>query len=614
MVHRSAWVLGLLTVLVLAAFWGHWKGDFVYDDVSQIRGNGLIRSGSGTLEAMTRDVWGFKGDKAEAWSNYWRPVFVAWLALNYRLFGLDSTVGWHWAVVGLHLVATWLGFLLLRRAGLGAGVSLAAAAVFAVHPAHVESVAWISGSPDPLVACLLLGSLLVLPRDGSPRPSGRWLACLGLYLLALLTKEIAVLGALLVLALDHARLEPTVGFGRRLARAAPFAALAMAYAGVRRLVLGFHEVLTPWQPDALEVALTAPRLLLFYLRQTVLPLELGPAYPLRAASAADPGALVGAAAVLLLAVGAILGAARLRRRPRLLLCLALFVLPLLPALNIRAFLPESLVHDRYLYLPLLGGWGAILLLARRALDALPRGWRSPLALLVMALVTGGLAAQTLGYVPAWRTEAALWRRGVEVDPRSAFNWSQHGHALAATGREREALDAFQRSLAITENGPALMGRAQMLVAMGRLDGARADLLRLVTSQPANTGAIERLAQVLQRTGELDLAARVLRQGREVNAHRYCELTGQLGVILYLQGDRPRALAELEAARRLVRPESLVPCHLSLFQLGVLYGELGREAEGRDALREFLAVTERSPDATVLDRRRRAARLLAGSSS
>ena len=131
-------VVGLvLAIVALAAYWGHWRGEFVYDDAHQIQSNGLLRTWDGTMQALGKDVWAFKGERPEAWSNYWRPGFIAWLAVNYRLFGVESAVGWHWTSWLLHLLACVLGFRLLTRSGMGRGAALAAAALFAAHPAHV---------------------------------------------------------------------------------------------------------------------------------------------------------------------------------------------------------------------------------------------------------------------------------------------------------------------------------------------------------------------------------------------------------------------------------------------------------------------------------------------
>ena len=93
------WLLPALVLGVLV-YINALGGEFVYDDLRQIVRNTLIQDGSQFWHALTSDVWAFKGDTGEPWSNYWRPVFVLWLIGNYRAFGLDSTAGWHAANQG----------------------------------------------------------------------------------------------------------------------------------------------------------------------------------------------------------------------------------------------------------------------------------------------------------------------------------------------------------------------------------------------------------------------------------------------------------------------------------------------------------------------------------
>jgi len=604
LIERNGMVCLCLVALSLAAFWGHWEGDFVYDDVYQIRGNGLLRTWTGTWEAMSQDVWAFKGEREEAWSNYWRPTFVAWLALNYRIFGLESPTGWHWSSLLLHCFACCLGFRFLVRARVPALAAFTAAAVFAVHPAHVESVGWISGSPDPLMTCLLLGSLLALPAEGRPRISRPWILALALYVLALLTKEVAVLAALLVFALDTRHEGTPLPLASKLRRAAPFAVIALAFVGARRWVLGAQEVELPWHLGPLEHLLTAPKLLGFYLRQTLVPTELSPIYPLRTTSLAH------ATSVDWLAVGALVGclAAALyfvRKHRELLVPTCLFALPLLPALNVGAFHPEQLVHDRYLFLPLLGAWAVLAILAARALRRAPglaiaRGGTA-LALVVVGL----LGYQTQRYLPTWQSARALWERAVEVDTESAFAWALYGEALRDGGDPGLALDAYNRSIQLFSSPLALTARAHLLTEAGQLEPARRDLEAVVAAQPDNTLAVERLAVVYQRLGALRQAEELLRSSRQRIPYYGCTLTAHLGVILYLQDRKADALAELETLVSRADETAVASCQLGLFHLGALYAERGEAGRARAAYSRFLEITRSSQAAVILDRRRQA---------
>ena len=197
---RSDVIILLVAVMLVAAvFANSVSGEFVYDDTKQIVANPLIRESGSFWKALTSDVWAFKGERAAAWSNYWRPTFMLWLMGNYRLFGLEDPRGWHLANIALHALVTLLGYGLLRA--LHASRLLAAPIVwlFAVHPVHVESVSWISGSPDLLLAAPLLGALwCVILNLRRPRP-WRWALALALYTIALGAKEVSILYPGLVL-------------------------------------------------------------------------------------------------------------------------------------------------------------------------------------------------------------------------------------------------------------------------------------------------------------------------------------------------------------------------------------------------------------------------------
>src|ERR1700722_4835856 len=88
--------------------------------------------------------------------NYYRPIFLLWLRLNYAFFGADAA-GWHLTSVACHVLATWLVFRIVRQMAGDRATALLAALIFGVHPAHIENVAWISGVTDPLMACFVLG-------------------------------------------------------------------------------------------------------------------------------------------------------------------------------------------------------------------------------------------------------------------------------------------------------------------------------------------------------------------------------------------------------------------------------------------------------------------------
>ena len=585
-----------LVILTGLAFANSLGGAFVYDDVKQIVANHLIQEPGRLGEALLSDVWAFKGEREEAWSNYWRPTFVLWLAGNAALFGVEAATGWHLTLILLHALVSCLAFRLLRRLGIGFSLALVAAGLFAVHPVHVESVAWISGAPDPLMSAFFLGALLLaLGNRQGPSP---WLtlASLGLFALSLGAKEVAVVLPLVLFFLRWERTSVDAG-GVAAHRAAlavvPYLALVALFLVSRRAVLGWIEIETPWHRSLWEILLTVPSLVIFYLRQCFFPLWLGPSYPLRAVAPDALGLGSFWMPVLLLAASVWLWLWACRRWRGVAAGGLLFALPLLPALNINAFIQEQLVHDRYLYLPLLGFLLALVSFGSGKARAGRRG-AAVAGLAVIAL----LGAQTVRYNRAWASEMTLWQWGVKSDSGSAFNLSQLGYALLAEGRRAEALEAFDKALDIKPVTAALLARAGIARESGRLRDAEADLRRVQRSQPANPLSYEGLALVYQQAGELEQAERILTLGRLRIPHHRCAFSSNLGVVRYLAGRKGAALQALRSVPPLVASDRSIACRLGLFHLGNLRRELGDEAGAVEAHQLFLELTGGSRDQRI----------------
>jgi hypothetical protein len=181
----------LAAVAAVVAFANATGGAFVYDDTRQIVANPLIQDPARLGEALASDVWAFRAEAGEAGSNYWRPAFVGWMVLNERLFGLDPA-GWHLSSLLLHALVTALAFGFLRQLRADARIAGAAALLFAVHPVHTESVAWISGSPDLLLGVGVLGALGAV-LAALERPAGwKWALAAAAGVLAVGSKEVGV--------------------------------------------------------------------------------------------------------------------------------------------------------------------------------------------------------------------------------------------------------------------------------------------------------------------------------------------------------------------------------------------------------------------------------------
>ncbi|MBK8150085.1 MAG: tetratricopeptide repeat protein [Acidobacteria bacterium] len=605
------WIL-LIVLVCFSVFANSIGGEFVYDDDRQVARNPLIQDISLAGTALTSDVWAFKGDGNYTASNYWRPTFTAWQILNFQIFGLNPA-GWHLTGILLHIAVCLLAFLLLRRWEMSQLTSFAIVLIFAVHPVHVESVAWISGSTDLLFAVFFLASVWFAEN----RRKGGGIADIGLSLaffgLALGAKEIALFCVpvyYFIFLRDDSDLSGDFRgpyFSKKaLMGSLLFGAVALVFFAGRWAVLG--RITQPVENavqfgDALR---SVPSVFIFYLKQIVFPITLSVNYPLRPVTDLGiSGFIVPAIASLV----ALAGLFYLARRSFLAaLGLLLFLLPLLPVFNLTAFPADQMVHDRYLYLPLFGILIVVFASIERLVD--PR-----FLLAAVVAISVALGVQTFLYNRVWANDLALWEHSVSVDPNSASGQAQYGVALSENGRNQEAINAFNAALDIEPSPYAYLGRAQTLIKNGQFEEAVWDLQTLTEMKSDKVNAYtlyqsyEALGVALQRKNDLVRAERVLREARKRLPIYQAALTEKIAVVLYLKNDKRSALTELESARNQARSELLPTSKSVFFRLGLLYTENGDSANARAAFQEFLKITGSITDREILAQRKQAAEIL-----
>lgn len=597
------WIIPLAAVCILV-FLNSLSGEFVYDDLRVVLRNPLIQDNKLIWSALTSDAWAFKGGGTMAASNYWRPTFTAWHILNFRLFG-SNPLGWHIASLFLHFCICILAYALLRRWAFSSMLAAAIVLIFAVHPTRVEVVAWVSGSPDLLFALSFLGSLWFVQSYAAKKNLIYLIPSLVLYGIALGSKEIAIVCLPIyyfVAAGKNAFKKESIS---ALLPLVVHGMLAAAYFLVRWSVLG--AIARP-ADDAVGTGtaiMSLPSMFAFYLRQIVFPFWIGPNYPL------EPAVYLGFWNFLLpLAVSAaavifIIYAAFKTQKGKL--AAALFFLPLLPAMNATAFTPEQIVHDRYLYLPLLG----LLMLA----VSYAAKFVTERSILIAAIILSiPLAVQTFRYNRAWANELALWSWSAAEDD-SSFSSMQHGAALLEAKRNDEAIAAFTKSINKKPSARGYLGRARGHLNKKQYANAEQDLINALqlpveTIEPyALYQTYESLGIVQGEQGKMEDAARTFRKARTVLPMYSAAITVKLAIALYQTGRKADALAELEPMRVQARRELLPESKEVFLRIGMLYAEQGRRDEARTTLLEYLSLTQGSGNETIAAERAEANRFL-----
>lgn len=440
---RKIRVLVLLIVLVGVTAVDHWqalRGDFSnLDDPEIILNNRSIRglSAQHIKEMFSKSYAGLGG---------YTPLVLLSYAIEYDLFGLRPHP-FHATNLILHIVNVLLIFWLMTLVTGGLGISFVTALFFAIHPVHVEPIAWIQGRKDLLFSFFYLSGLLAyIGYIRRTRQRAFYLAAIVLFGFSLFSKVTAMSFPLVILLLEKhfaGRVDRPA-----LVRTAPFWMLSGTF-----LLLSFlsHQSMiaqTYGQNPSFWRSLSAffyafP----FYAGKILAPLKLFPGYQNEIGH--DP-----IQAVISFAAFAVLTALSFfayRRKPALVTFgVGFAILTLLPTLPFHFF--GQPYEDRYLYLPLAGvlvGLAGLLpedifTIRPRSRGLLPVGS----ALLVTASV---LAAASSRQVSFWHDSLSLWSHVVRADPRSIVGYFNRARALDEAGQREAALEDYREAHRLAPN-------------------------------------------------------------------------------------------------------------------------------------------------------------------
>lgn len=429
-----------LLIATLLTFSLTFNFGWVYDDLPQIPNNPNLQwNRLGFL--FTHQLW---ASTAAMQSRFYRPFLTLWFVLNKTLFGLNP----HWfhvTTVLAHVAATALAFFVALALLRDAGAALLAAAVFGLHPLQVESASWISGVNDPLAAALCFGSFLLYRRALSKQQNrGIWWVLAGfLFLLALFAKEVSiVLPGIILIDLWSVSRDRSSGAARSaLPVISTYGIVSVFWLALRSWVLGGATVISspiPWS----TVLLSAPKIILFNFYRVIYPRGLSPQYDLRPIdSPASSAFLLSALALAVLIALAIMAA---RRDSRLWVAFAWLVLPVLPTLNLRWMNEDDFIHDRYLYVSMLG----VGLLLGFAYAGMRKKWPEqklvrPLAACIVAVFIFIFASDIQSQY--WANDVSLFSRAVARAPNNEWAQLNYGSALSARGKFADAAPYFVRS-------------------------------------------------------------------------------------------------------------------------------------------------------------------------
>jgi tetratricopeptide (TPR) repeat protein len=565
--------IGLVLLLTFVAYATAIGGGFVWDDDYYVTGNQTLRS----LDGLRR-IW----LEPTSIPQYYPLVHTSFW-LEYQLWQLNP-LGYHLVNVALHALAAILVFLLLRR--LSVPGALFAALLFAVHPVHVESVAWITERKNVLSAVFYLLALAAYLRFRPPEREahggdwGAWALAFLLFVCALLAKTVTCsLPAVLLLILYWKR-------GRLAWRdwlpLLPFFLIGLAMAATTGFLERVHVGAEgpEFELGLLERSLIAGRALWFYLGKLVWPHPLVFNYVRWEVDAAQWSQYLWP--LLALAVLAVLWAGRRRLGRAPLVAVLFFAGTLLPALGFVNVYPHrySFVADHFQYLASLG---VLTLLAAGAARLLPRGLPGQL---LRGAVLAILVLLCLRQGRVWANHETLWLDTVEKNPSSWVGFHNLGN-LAVRRSDLDAADTYYRKTLelFPEHIPTLNDVGLILVQRGQTADALPYYQRALELDPEVFVTRSNLGLAHLALGEPGKAAEHLREAVRLlpgDARTHHQLAGALVAI----GEPGPAEEHFREAIRLA-PRMIV----ARVRLGELLAMQGKVAQ---AIEVFEAVLEIQP--------------------
>ena len=538
---RPAVIALLLALAVVAVYAPVVDFEFVdYDDDVYVTKNQEVRKGL-TAEGFR---WAFTTGRA---SN-WHPV--TWLShmLDVELYGLDPG-GHHATNLLLHVLNTLLLFALLAYATGRPWPGLVAAALFALHPINVESVAWVAERKNLLSTTLGLASALAYVAYTKRGGASRYLLTAGLLALGLMAKPMLVTLPFLFLLLDYWPLDRlrTTSPGRLLLEKLPLVLLAAASGVVTLAVQHASGAVRTAETLALGPRLANGVLsYVRYLRKLVWPDDLALLYQHPYLPGGTPPAVWQVLGALLLLAALTVTAVFLARRRWILAGWLWFLLALLPVLGLIQAGSQAMA-DRYAYLPLIGlfvvlSWSGAALLGR--LDRRRTAARA-LALAALLAVLAGLAVCTRQQQRYWRNSLALFERGIEISPRNPTLQFNLGTVLETQGRTASAIEHYRQALQAEPGGARIhFGLANALAAEGRSAEAIREYAIALQIEPDDARTHFNLANTLRSRGKTAEAIEHYRQALEL-APGYAEAHNNLGTALLERGALAEALEQFE---------------------------------------------------------------------
>jgi len=586
--NKENMIIGVsLTLLILLIYWDTQFFDFInYDDPTYITDNYYVKVGL-TWQGL---IWALQ----DIHTGYWHPV--TWLShmLDYQLFGARSG-GHHWTSLLLHIVNTLLLFHVLAITTGERWKSAFAAALFAVHPLNVESVAWISERKNVLSAFFWLATTWAYVVYVKQPSFSRYLAVFFLFLMGLLTKPMLVTLPCVLLLMDvwplkryhsndgigKTNLLDKVAWRRLLIEKAPLFFLSVVISALTLLAVS-HEQGLPSLDVIPPVNRFAHALVSYvvYLGKFVWPTNLSVFYPHPIVTPIWQAIVAG----LFLLLTSWFCLWKWQQRPFLITGWLWFLGVLFPVIGIVQAGHQAFA-DRYVYLPYIGlyiitAWGVPVAFARFK-------YRKTLLKITAVFILLAFASCAWLQLRFWQNSIYLFERAISVTSR---NWVAHnnlGEALLKEGRISDAIHHFQAVLKIRPDYKYAHNNLGLaFTSKGRTSEAETFYLEALRYSPNFAEAHNNIGVALSKQGRYKEAVQSIQKALYYRPV-YPEALNNLGFIMAMQNRFNDAIVLFNQALRL-KPDYAD----ALINAGSALAQLGRTDE---AIKSFQQALQIVPD-------------------
>ena len=573
---RRAWILGALLLGTVLAYAPVVSNELVnYDDDYYITANPNVRLGLS---------WeGLRWAATTPYGANWFPLtWLTWLA-EYELFGLDPVM-FHTTNLLLHLAATLILFHVFERMTGSRFRSAIVAAVFALHPMHVESVAWAAERKDVLSGLFWMLTMWAYVRYVDKPTLGRY-AWVPIYLvLGLMAKPMLVTlpFALLLLDVWPLRRPPDTMFRKLILEKLPLVAIVTVSSIVTFYVQQAGGAVQALQTFSFRVRV-ANALIAYvvYLKKAILPTDLSVYYPHPGENVSMGLAFACGLALAAISAAVLWIAARDRERDYLAVGWFWYLGTLVPVIGLVQVGMQA-TADRYTYLPyiglsILGAWGGAELVEHFRLPKLAR-------VALSAAVLVAFAASAHARTKIWKDSVTLFEQALAVTEGNSLAHINLGYAYVARGRLDRAEEHLTAAVGLApgaveaHHGFGLLRRRQF-----RADDAIEHYREALWLDATSSQTHRELGNLLLTLGDLEQARTHLSEALALDPRNPDNHTNR-GLLYLEEGEIERALELFEAAT--VLDSGHAQAHNNW---GVALSSLGREDEAIPHFRHAVAV-------------------------